>query len=120
MRSFLKNLALGVAVFALASAVVVADQSAKVKKTKVTFPTDVTVKGTSLKAGSYKLEFNEQSGELNIFKDNKVVATTTARWVKRDNKAKQTAITTEAQGNENELVSIAIGGEDQNLVIGAN
>ncbi len=117
MRSFLKYSTLVVALCALTSLPV---SAAKVRKVTVTFPENITVNGTVVKAGTYRLHFDEQSGELKIEKNGDVVATTKARLEKRESKAKQTAVTTHGQGDTTELVSIAVNGEDQNLVVGEN
>ena len=114
MRSFLKHMMVVVGLVALTSLTIMADEVGKVKKS-VTFPSDVTVKGTPLKAGTYKLEFDAQSGELIIKKDGKLVAKTQARWEKRESKARQTSITTATGGNE--LRSISFGGKDQDIVV---
>ncbi len=117
MKSFLKYSTLVVALCALTSLPV---SAAKVRKVTVTFPENITVNGTVVKAGTYRLQFDEESGELKIEKNGDVVATTKARLEKRESKAKQTAVTTHEQGDTTELVSIAVNGEDQNLVVGEN
>jgi hypothetical protein len=117
MKSFLKSLMVVIGIVALTSLTIMATEGSKVKK-NVTFPTDVTVKGTPVKAGSYKIEFDDQSGEMSIMRGGKLVAKTQARWEKRETKARQTSITTETGGNE--LVSIAFDGSDQNLVVQGN
>jgi hypothetical protein len=114
MRSFFKSMMVVVGIVTLASLTIMADEVGKVKK-NVTFPSDVTVKGTPVKAGTYKLEFDSQSGELSIMKGSKVIAKTQARWEKRDAKAKQSSITTQTGGNE--LRSISFGGKDQDIVV---
>ena len=117
MKSFVKYSTLVLALCALTSLSV---SAAKVRKVTVTFPENITVNGPVVKAGTYRLHFDEQSGELTINKNGDVVATTKARLEKRESKAKQTAVTTHEEGNTTELVSIAVSGEDQNLVVGDN
>jgi len=117
VKSFLKYSTLVLALTALVSLPV---SAAKVRKITVTFPENVTVNGTVVKAGTYRLHFDEESGELTIKKNNDVVATTKAKLEKRENKAKQTAVTTHQDGNATELVSISVSGEDENLVVGEN
>jgi hypothetical protein len=117
MKSVLKSLMVVIGIVALTSLSIMATEGSKLKKS-VTFPTDVTVKGTPVKAGSYKIEFDDQSGELSIMRSGKLVAKTQARWEKRDAKAKRTSITTESGGRE--LVSITFDGSDQNLVVQGN
>ena len=114
MKSFLKYVMVVASICALASLTIMANETEKMKK-RVTFPSDITVKGTPVKAGTYKVEFDSQSGELSILKGSKVLAKTNARWEKREGKAKQNSITTATGGNE--LKSIAFDGEDENLVV---
>jgi hypothetical protein len=117
MKSFLKVSVLALLLCALTGIVASAKETAKVKKVTVTLGEKVTVKGTALKPGVYQVNFDEQSGELKIKKDGTVVATAKARFEKRESKARSTAVTTQAQGENNELVSFSIGGEDQDIVL---
>lgn len=55
---------------------------AKAIEREVTFVQSVTVNGTLVKKGTYKVEFNEETGELTIRKGKKVVATAQARLEK--------------------------------------
>ena len=55
---------------------------AKTTQKKVTFNTSVTVNGTLVEKGTYKAEFNDETGELTIRKGKKVVATAQARLEK--------------------------------------
>ena len=49
---------------------------------EVTFTSSVTVNGTLVKKGTYKVAFNEETGELTIKKGKKVLATAKARLEK--------------------------------------
>ena len=117
MKSVLKYFMLVLALCAMTSLSV---SAAKVRKITVTFTDKVAVGGTVLKPGTYRLNFDEESGQLTVKKDGDVVATTKARLEKRETKARQTSVTTKGEGDSSELVSVAVGGEDQNLVIGEN
>ncbi len=55
---------------------------AKSTEREVTFTKSVTVNGTVVKKGTYKVEFNEETSELTIRKGKKVVATAQARLEK--------------------------------------
>lgn len=55
---------------------------AKTTEKKVTFRDSVTVNGKLLKKGTYKVVFNEETGELTIKKGGEVVATAQARLEK--------------------------------------
>lgn len=49
---------------------------------QVTFNRDVTVNGAPVKAGTYKVTFDDQSGEFKLLRGKKVVASATARMEK--------------------------------------
>lgn len=87
-------------------------------KTKtVSFSSDTKVNGTLIKKGTYDVVFNDQTGELSIVKNEKVIAKTATRVEKRDRKARGTEATTRMENNEIELVSITFAGSDQSLVV---
>lgn len=88
------------------------------RKSTITFSTDTKVNGTVVKQGKYEAVFDEQSGELSIFKGAKLIAKTAARIEKRDQKARDTEVQTILEGMEQKLVSITFGGSHDNLVIG--
>ena len=76
MKSFVKRIGFALAVCAMTSLMAFAD----VKSDKVTFTEDLTVNGTVVKKGTYRVMFDDQTGELTIAKDNKqTVAKTKAR-----------------------------------------
>jgi hypothetical protein len=60
---------------------------AKSTEREVTFTKNLTVNGTLVKKGTYKVEFNEETSELTIRKGKKVVATAQARLEKITDKA---------------------------------
>jgi hypothetical protein len=74
MKKRFQTMALALIVFALLSPAAFAD----VKTKTVTFQTDVKVGETLVKKGTYNARFDDQSKELTILKDKKVVAKTTA------------------------------------------
>jgi hypothetical protein len=53
--------------------------SGKTTEKKVTFIQSVSVNGTEIKKGTYKVTFNDETGELAIKKGGKVLATAQAR-----------------------------------------
>jgi len=116
MNSFLKRSMLVLTICIVSGLVAIADTE-KTRNVSITIPEKVTIKGTVLKPGTYKVRFDEQSGELTVKKDGKEVAKTAARLEKRTEKARQTAVVTQVKGDTKELVSIAIGGEDENIVL---
>jgi len=88
------------------------------KKANIAFSADTKVNGTLVKKGKYEAVFDDQSGELSIFKDAKLIAKTSARLEKRDQKARGTEVQTILEGMDQKLVSITFSGSQENLVIG--
>jgi hypothetical protein len=120
MKVFLKSTLAALMICALASIAVFAAAKDKVKTETVTFPSDVMVNGTLVKAGDYQLKFNEETGELAIMKNGKVKAKTTAHLQPRSEKAKDAAVRTIDKGSIAELVSVTFGGSNQDVVVGAS
>lgn len=56
---------------------------AKEIKKQVTFSESFTVNGTAIKQGTYQVVFDDQTNELSIVKDRKVIARTPAQLEKR-------------------------------------
>ena len=88
------------------------------KKSDVVLATDIKVNGTLVKKGKYEVEFDDQSSELSIFKGGKLIAKTSARIEKRDQKARGIEVQTIREGMDQKLVGIAFGGSHENLVVG--
>jgi hypothetical protein len=88
------------------------------KKANIAFSADTKVNGTLVKKGKYEAVFDDQSGELSIFKDAKLIAKTSARLEKRDQKARGTEVQTILEGMDQKLVSITFSGSQENLVVG--
>jgi hypothetical protein len=118
MKSFLKGTFAALVICALASIAAAAGKD-KVRTESVTFASDIMVNGTLVKAGSYQIKFNEQTGELSILKDGKVKAKTTAQLQARNEKARDTAVKTLDKGGVAELIGFSFGGSKQDLVVGA-
>ena len=90
---------------------------AKVKKASIALNADTKVNGTLVKQGMYDVAFDDQSGELSIFKGAKLIVKTSTRLEKRDRKASGLQVQTALEGREQKLVSITFGGSDQNIVV---
>ena len=118
MKSFLKTTFAALVICALASIPAAAGKD-KVRTETVKFASDIMVNGTLVKAGSYQIKFNEQTGELSILKDGKVKAKTTAQLQARNEKARDTAVKTLDKGGVAELIGFSFGGSKQDLVVGA-
>jgi hypothetical protein len=111
MKYFVRHLFMGLMIVALAG--VMAFGKDKIKSASVTFPADVMLNGTSVKAGNYKVRFNEQTGELTILKGNKVVAKTMAHLEDRADEAQGTRL----RFRDSELVSVTFGGDRHDVVV---
>ena len=86
-------------------------------KSTITFAADTKVNATIVKKGQYEVVFDDQSGELSIFKGAKLIAKTSARLEKRDRKARGTEVQTVLEGMDQKLVSISFTGSYDNVVV---
>ena len=105
--------------FAVALLLVTLAGTAALGKTRskdVEFQKAVTVNGTVVKAGSYKVKFDEMANELSILKNDKVVVKTAARAEQRMNKVRGTQLYYRTEAGEVALVGITFG--DQDVVLG--
>ncbi|HXT61450.1 MAG TPA: hypothetical protein VN696_00305 [Pyrinomonadaceae bacterium] len=118
MKRFIQTFACALAIALVASLGVAAKD--KTKKKTVEFTQDVMVNGTVVKAGTYDVKFNEETGELSIVKSGKVQATTTAHLEARSNEAKDTALLIASTGGVAELRGVAFGGSNQNVIVGGS
>ncbi|HEX8072802.1 MAG TPA: hypothetical protein VF546_22845 [Pyrinomonadaceae bacterium] len=75
MTQTLKRAAVALALCALLGGSVLADTKSK----NVRFDEDLSVGGTLVKKGSYKVSFDDQTGELTVSRGSKVVATAKAK-----------------------------------------
>ena len=119
MKRFMKGFLIALAIGALASISAFAGDKKKVEKKTVTFPSDVMVNGTLVKAGDYEVAFNESTGELSIIKNGKVKAKTSAHVEARSDKARSTSLRTRDEGGNSELIGVTFGGSNQDVVIGS-
>lgn len=87
------------------------------KQSNIALSTDTKVNDTLVKKGKYQAVFDDQSGELSIFKGAKLIAKTSARIEKRDQKARSTEIQTTLDGMDQKLVSVTFSGSLENLVV---
>lgn len=90
---------------------------AKVHKEKVTFDSDIKVNGTVVKKGTYDVKFDDESGELAITKNGKVVAQAMAKLEQRETKANDFQLRSTTNGDETNLIGVTFGGSDKNVVI---
>ncbi len=113
MRSKINQVVIAVVVCALMSI----SSVAKERTETLNLTQDVTINGTLVKKGQYKLKFDEQTGELLIMKGKKVVAKTTAKMEARTDKADRTEVNTITNGSQQELKGITFRGENQRIVV---
>lgn len=114
----MKLLINGLMVACLLVSLATATAFANTRKSTIAFSDDTKVNGTLVKSGKYEVVFDDQSGELSIFKGAKLIAKTSARLEKRDQKARGTEVQTILEGMEQKLVSITFSGSHENLVVG--
>jgi len=118
MKRFMYGIFGALMVVALASITALADKG-KTEKKIVTFPQDITVNGTVIKAGDYEVKFDEATNTLSILKDGKVKATTPAHMEARSEKAKDTALRTREANGGTELVGVTFHGWTKDVVVGS-
>ena len=90
---------------------------AKVQKHRVTFDNDMKVNGTLVKKGTYDVKFDDETGQLSIVKNGKVVAQAMARVESREKKAGDFQLRSTVNGDETQLVGVTFGGSDKDVVI---
>lgn len=113
MKSIVRKIGAVVMVGALTSVVAFA----KVHKEKVTFDSDIKVNGTVVKKGSYDVKFDDESGQLSITKNGKVVAQAMAKLEQREKKAGDFQLRSTTDNGETNLIGVTFGGSDKNVVI---
>jgi len=120
MKRFMSLFGVALMVGALASFSVLAGDKGKVEKKTITFPEDLMVNGTLVKAGEYELKFDESTNELSIMKGGEVKAKTPAHVEARSEKAKNTALRTIDKGGATELLGVTFGGSSRDVLVGAS
>jgi hypothetical protein len=112
----INRLLVALVVLALTGVIALAEGKSK----SVTFNEDVTVNGTLVKRGTYKVTYDEQSNEMTIARNNKTIAKTPARTEKLDKKVSRTQVNTRKNNEKEELSSITFGGDDQAIIVGSS
>jgi hypothetical protein len=116
MKSIMNRMLVVLMVGALTSVVALA----KVHKHRVTFDSDIKVNGTLVKKGTYDIKLDDQTGQLSIAKDGKVVAQAMTKLEPRDKKADDFQLRSSGTGNDTQLVGVTFGGQDKDVVITNN
>jgi PHD/YefM family antitoxin component YafN of YafNO toxin-antitoxin module len=113
MKYFVNRLVVTLAILAMTATMAFS----KTKRDTVTLTENVTVNGTLLKKGTYDVSFNDETNELAIIKNGKVVAKTSAKSEQRSNKASQTELKTLSSNGGIELIGVAFRGADRNIMV---
>ena len=83
---------------------------------QVTFSRDVTVNGAPVKAGTYKVTFDDQTGEFKLLRGKKVVANASARMEKVTGPFRG-AYSLTVDGKSHALVSMNMNSTNQAVII---
>ena len=115
MRKYVTKTVAVFAILALAGVSALADT----RSDRITFDEGFQVGGTAVKKGEYKVSFDEETGELTIKKNDKLIAKTTARAEKAEGKADRTKFSMATENGNQMLRSVTFSGDDHTIVIGA-
>jgi hypothetical protein len=115
MKKYVVKIVAVFAILALSGLSALADT----KSDRITFEETFRVAGTTLKKGTYKVSFDEATGELTIKKNDKVVAKTTARAEKAEVKADGTKFSMMIENGTQVLHSVTFSGDDHTVVVSA-
>jgi len=113
MKYFVSRIAVTLAVLAMVTTVTFG----KTRRDTVTLTESVTINGTLLKSGTYDVSFNDQTNELAIIRNGKVVAKAAAKSEQRDKKASQTEVKTVTTSGGIVLIGVAFSGTDKNIMV---
>ena len=113
MKSIVNRIVVVLVIGALTSMVALA----KVHKHKITFESDTKVSGTVVKKGTYDLKFDDETGQMSIIKNGKVVAQAMAKLEPRTKKAGDFQVRSAGTGDDSELLGFTFGGSEHDVVI---
>lgn len=88
------------------------------KKDTVTFPRDIMVNGTLVKAGTYNIQYDEKANALSVIKGRKVVATATGHVEELQKKANDTTFTSTSKDDKDVLIGFTFGGDNHRILLG--
>jgi lipopolysaccharide assembly outer membrane protein LptD (OstA) len=116
MRFFGKTFILGLTLTALLGVSALAGEMTKT----LTLSRDVSVNGTVVKKGTYKVKINKETGEMTILNGKEVIVKTTVTVATDERKANGDEIALTQNGDTNVLKSIKFdGSRDRFSVTGA-
>ena len=113
MKSIMSRMLVVLMVGALTSVAALA----KLHKQRVTFDEDMKVNGTVVKKGTYEVKFDDETNQLSIVKNGKVIAQAMARLESREKKANDFQLRSTNKDNEQKLTGVTFGGSDKDVVI---
>jgi hypothetical protein len=88
----------------------------KVRSTTISFIEDTMVNDAMVKKGEYRVQFNDETGEMSIMKDGDLVVKAKGRVIDLDNKARYTAISTSSNDKGRFLTGLQFEGSRKSLV----
>lgn len=107
------------AALALALCLVAAGAAfAKDKTQKLTFGSDFWVGSTLVKAGTYKVSYDDKTGEVSISDKTTTLARATVKVEQREKSKTGWDVVLAPKGGGLALVSLAFPGDKQNLIVG--
>ena len=92
--------------------------SAKPKSRTLSFGSDFWVGSTLVKAGTYKLTYDDKTGEVSISDKTTTLARATVKAERREKSKAGWDVVLAQKGDGLSLVSVAFPGDKQNLVVG--
>ena len=113
MRNFINRMIVALVVCALTGIVAFAEG----KSGKVTFSSDITVNGTLVKKGTYKVKYDESTNEVSIIKNDKTIARATGRLEMTESRARDTEIRYSGSADSKVLTRILFAGDKDALVL---
>ena len=116
MKSILSRFVVVLVVGALSSVVALA----KVHKEKVNFVSDIKINNTLVKKGTYEIKFDDQTGQLSVSKNGKVVAQAMGRLESREKKASDFQLRSTGSGDSSQLLGVTFGGQSKDVIISNN
>jgi hypothetical protein len=116
MKSILNRFVVALVVGALSSVIALA----KVHKEKVNFVNDIKINNTLVKKGTYEVKFDDQTGQLSVSKNGKVVAQAMGRLESRAKKASDFQLRSSGSGDASQLLGVTFGGQDKDVIISNN
>ena len=92
---------------------------AKEKSRVVSFGSDFVVGSTQVKAGTYRVSFDDQTNQLSILdrKTKAVIAKATAHLEKRDGSSNAIDMRWATKDNAQVLIGLSFPGESQNIIV---